>query len=358
MTTETAPAVIQPKSPHRLSGHKLVDYLIANPDVQGEFKWHTLLSCMWRNLLLAQPSFEKVADFNKINRRDAVKIIEALPQFAHHFDWSKFWEDDCLKLLVNFPELATPECTAYLKSRTWSDLLKKQPGLAPLCDFKKFYSWDWINLLRGQMSFADKCPWELFSSLDWESLLRGRKNCFRFLKMEYIKSAQELHGILSSCYFGERLSFKGAFAQGIQDVGTFLISKRMDRVNGKRFLKMQYWLEKWHWAEEICDIDPEEALDVYGRKLIPFYMVLAAPDSVLEKLLPHFDLTMRDPAGNSLLLPALVHGLLSTTMERYELLIEKGLDPDEKNLAGFSCTELKEYLKDKKFTKKGRRYVR
>ena len=32
---------LQPRkqNPERFSGHKLVDYLIANPDAQGNFKW-------------------------------------------------------------------------------------------------------------------------------------------------------------------------------------------------------------------------------------------------------------------------------------------------------------------------------
>ena len=359
MTTETASAGVPPIHPKRLSGHKLVEYLISNPDARGDFKWHSLLSCMWRNLLLAQPSFEWVADFGKINHRDAIKILEAQPQLAHRFDWKTFWQDECLTLLCKYPELATPERTAHLKGYTWSELLKKQPGLAPLCDFKKkFCNWDWINLIRRQTSFAEMCPWSTFSFYEWLSLLKGKKDYLRFLKMEYITSAQELYSTLCCCYFGEHQSYKGAFAQGVQDAATFLICKRMDRVNGKRYLKMQCWHEYWSLVEEVGEIDPEEALDVYGKKLFPFYMVLAAPDTVFEKLLPYFDLTMRDPGGNSLLLAALIRGIVSTSMERYELLLEKGLDPDEKNLAGFSCNELKEYLKDKKIAKKGRKYVR
>ena len=48
-----------------------------------------------------------------------------------------------------------------------------------------------------------------------------------------------------------------------------------------------------------------------------------------------------------LLLAALIRGMLSTSMERYELLLEKGLDPDEKNLAGFSCNDVIRFLKNK-----------
>ena len=63
--------------PERLSGHKLVDYLIAHPQAQGNFKWHTLRSCMWVRLLSACPGFAPYADHEKISRRDLMKILTA-----------------------------------------------------------------------------------------------------------------------------------------------------------------------------------------------------------------------------------------------------------------------------------------
>ena len=57
-------------NPEKLSGHNLVNYLIANPEVRGNFRYHTFLSCMWRNLLIAQPGFADVADFGKIHHHD------------------------------------------------------------------------------------------------------------------------------------------------------------------------------------------------------------------------------------------------------------------------------------------------
>ena len=73
------------KPPERLSGHDLVNYLIDHPQARGNFKWHTLRSCMWRDLLIAQPSFEDVANFKKIILRDGMKIMQVHPQLYHHF---------------------------------------------------------------------------------------------------------------------------------------------------------------------------------------------------------------------------------------------------------------------------------
>ena len=58
--------------PERFSGHKLVDYLIANPQAQGNFKWHTLRSCMWTRLLVQCPQFASRCDFGRITRQCSV----------------------------------------------------------------------------------------------------------------------------------------------------------------------------------------------------------------------------------------------------------------------------------------------
>ena len=93
---------------------------------------------------------------------------------------------------------------------------------------------------------------------------------------------------------------------------------------------------------------------------MPFYLVLNAPDSLFEKLLPVFDPEMRDPGGNSLLLPALVGGLCGNSLARYEQLLAMGLNPDEKNLAGFSCNDVINYFKNQHTNQhtKGKKHVR
>jgi hypothetical protein len=92
---------------------------------------------------------------------------------------------------------------------------------------------------------------------------------------------------------------------------------------------------------------------------MPFYLALYAPDSLFEKLLPVFDLEMRDPGGNSLLLPALVSGLCGNSLARYEQLLAMGLNPDEKNQAGFSCNDVINYFENKNTNQntKGKKHV-
>ena len=335
-----------PQVPEKLSGHDLADYLISNPDIRGNFKWHTLRSCMWRDLLIAQPGFVDVADFEKIHHHDIYKILLEQPQLAPYFDFSKLWDGENRCLFLKRPEIATPETTAFLYTSTWSEILKKHPHLAHLCPIRKFYPCDWINLISSQISFADQCLWAKFTTHDWKEMVQIKNCCLKFLKMEYLTSADSLGRILRSCYLGKTHSAKGAFEQGVPDAASYLIFKRMDRVNGKHFLKMQLKNQNWDFVEELCSISPEETLDVYTKKYIRFFITLDAPDNVFEKLFPLFDLTERDPAGNAHLLAALVRGISENDMNRYNFLLTKGLDPDEKNFAGFSCNDWTAYLKN------------
>ena len=343
-------SLVTPVAPEKLSKHALVNYLIANPESRGNFKYHTLLSCMWRDLLIAQPGFQDVADFQKIHHRDAFKILLEQPQLAKRFDWVNLWQnwqDECLQILKIHPQLATTEKTSFLRGFIWSELLRKRPELAHLCNFKKFYAYEWINLVTGQECFADRCPWQKFRTYDWINLVGKKKRFLKFLKLEYLDSEESLQKILRKCYFGDAISYKGCFEeQKIEDAASFLIFKRMDRGNGKRYLKKQLKSDNWEFVEQLCELSPEDAMDVEGKKYMPFYMTLMAPDSVFEKLAPCFDLSSRDPGGNSLLLPALVHGLCNNAMERYSFLRRKGLDPDEKNSAGFSCNDLNSFVED------------
>ena len=345
------------KSPEKLSGHDLVNYLLANPDAQGNFKWHTLRSCMWHDLLTVRPEFEKVADFQKIFHRDAFKILSLHPALANRVDWKKFTFDETLLLMTRYPFLATAERTASFNGFQWSELLKKHPDLSGICPLNKLFPKDWINLLKRQKSFADQCPWERFSAYyDWANLLSAKSEYLRFLKLEYMNCRDNCHGILANCYFGSTQSYKGMFRQGVEDAATFLICKRMDRTNGKHYLKKQYYDGNWEFAAKLSALSPEDALDVYGGKYMPFFITLIAPDDVFEKLYPVFDRQMRDSGGNSLLFPALIHGLCSDSAARYHKLLADGFDPDEKNIAGFSCNDALEYFKNKPL--KGKRYGR
>ena len=310
--------------PEKLSGHDLVNYLIAHPEERGNFRYHTFLSCMWRNLLIAQPGFTDVADFEKIHHHDIYKILLEQPQLAPYFDFSKLRDGENRCLFLKRPEIATPETTAYLYVSTWCNILKRHPQL------------------------GEFCPWKKFSADNWCDVLNPNGKCLKYLTLEYLSSASSFRKILKSCYFGEKHACKGIFEQGVSDAATFLIFKQMDRTNSKHFLKKQLTDGNWDFADALCDISPEDALDVSSKKHIRFFMTLEAPDSVFEKLFPLFDLKERDSGGNSHLLAALVRGLVSNDLSRYNFLLAQGLDPNEKNMAGFSCNELAAHLENLK----------
>ena len=234
--------------PEKLSGHDLVNYLIANPEARGNFKYSSFRSCMWRNLLIAQPGFADVADFDKIYHHDIYKILLEQPQLAPYFDFSKLWDGENRWLFIKRPEIATPETTAYLYAETWGAILKKHPKLAYLF------------------------PWEKFYFFEWKCVVGAQSSCLQYLKMEYIKSAQALYTVLYYCYLGSCHSYKGVFEQGVSDVSSYLILKRMDRVNGKHFLKNQIQDENWVFIDELSAISPKDVLDVYYKKYICFFI--------------------------------------------------------------------------------------
>jgi hypothetical protein len=114
----------------------------------------------------------------------------------------------------------------------------------------------------------------------------------------------------------------------------------MDKANAKLFLKEQFFDEKWDFLEELCDISPDELTNLPRKKEMPFFIALNCPDNIFYKFFQSADLTLHDKAGNSVLFPALVHDLLNGNLNRFEFFCQKGVDPDEKNLAGFSCNDM------------------
>ena len=55
---------------------------------------------------------------------------------------------------------------------------------------------------------------------------------------------------------------------------------------------------------------------------------------------------------------ALVRGLEKEDMSRYNFLLSQGLDPDEKNVAGFSCNDLVKHLEELKAKEEAARLAR
>ena len=263
---------MQTENPEMLTSHDLVNYLLANPTVRGNFKFDSLSPSMWSDLLSFRPEFADVAN--------------------------------------------------------------------SICSFEEFDANDWISLFQSQTLFTDRCPWEKFSGMDWWRLLSYNSFFLKFCKLEYlISEARILVYTLKNCYKRDFVWEECIFHRNIRDAAMFLIYKTMDKTNCQYYLHNQYLNAAWDFIDNLFKLSPEDALDT-GSRLTEFYITLLAPDNVVEKMCPHVDISVRDPGGNSLLFPALISGLYSGNMARYNLLLEKGFDPDEKNLAGFSCNDL------------------
>ena len=334
-------------NPETISGHKLVKYLIENPDAAGNFKWHTLLSCMWKDLLIPCPQFAQFADFNKITHYDAVKIVKVHVRMAPKFPQHLFSIYDWIDFIGVAPELAEYYDLSQLYPHHWQLLVCKQKAFADLCPWQKFNGTNWCDLLLRNSSFADKCNWSLLGVGSWHQLLRKKKSLLPYFKLKYLPDAKHLSGIMAGCYLGENRNLKGLFADPPQDAATYLVYKSMDRENGKIFLKKKYATGDWKFIMELFQLSPQEIFEVAGKKDIPFFITLMAPDDIFYKLIDAIDISQRDIGGNTLLFPAVIHDVNCGNSERTKYLEKQGLNLDEKNLAGFSCADLHKRLKNK-----------
>ena len=359
-------------NPERISGHNLVNYLLANPEARGNFKWHTLRSCMWRNLLVKCPQFAEFgtsADFQKITHSDALKIIDSHWELTEKFPQNKFSDYDWLWIVRNRMELFKIAPLEKFNGYMWSMLLQKHPALENLCPWEKLSGGDWCLLLLKQKQFAERCPWEKMDGgnwsfllrsasnfadkcnwqrlkdYDWLCLLRKKKTFLAQYKLQYIKSAYYLNSILEACYFGDTAPEKGLFTKNDIDVPSYQIYKSMDKENAKKFLKNKYERGDWQFIRKLCNVSLEEAIEVDGKKYMPFYLALTAPDEIFYKFFQNANTTIRDTAGNSLLFPALIRDIDKSKWNHYNYLLERGFNPDEKNLAGFSCSDLLKHFK-------------
>lgn len=366
-------------NPERISGHKLVDYLITNPTATGNFKWHTLRSCMWTRLLITCPQFVEHTNFGILTASDIKRILAVQWQLITRFPEKILMPYDWITCLQTHPEIIDQCNYENFPGYVWSNILKVQPSLASHCNWEKLDHRDWSYLLRKQKQFAehcrcwndftgedwsilllscsdfaDRCNWEKFSYWDWQRLLIKKKDFLKNLKLEFLNDVPSYSRLFrTSCFENGGLPH-GSFEEPPEDPATFLICKRMDKKNGSLFLKKCYEKEDWQYIEALFDISPDEAVDIPGKKYLPFYIALIAPDHFFDKFFKTFDPVQQDWCGNSLLMPALLHDLCNDDKERkrYNFLLQKGLDPDKKNLAGFSCNEMIKYFKNK--TKKGK----
>lgn len=356
--------------PERFSGHKLVDYLIAHPQAQGKFKWHTLRSCMWMRLLSACPQYASYADNDTILRIDLKRILKAQWQLVTRIRTDKLLPCDWVELLVLHPELADHCDLDKMNGYNWTHILAKHPGLAARCRWEKIRMVNaWSSLLKVRPEFADRCPWETLSGGNWSGLLGKRpefaEHCnWKLLKrwdwynlirdqpqflsrftMDHFAGMEHFSSLLDLCYKSHDPSPGGMFKNFSGDPASFMVFKTMDRPNARKFIRECFAKYKWEFLMQLHDLAPNELNIIARKKQTPFLVTLKAPDVLFRKYFRSVDPSLRDEAGNTLLHCALVHDSCSNQGGRYEFMLEHGCDPGVCNTAGFSCNDLIEWLK-------------
>jgi len=293
---------------------------------------------------------------------DLLRIFKENPDNADFFDLAHNLNGDhWAYLLANIPELSYRCPWEKLTGSAWAKLLARQPQFAEFCQWNKLNGLYLVDLLSAQPQFAEKCRLKRATSTCQTAILAKLPHLARFLdwgkiyvadifhdykvditqfKLEHIPTPAEWQRLLHAFYSPGKGRYKGLFADGVEDAATYMIYKSMDKANAKLFLKEQFFDEKWIFLEELCDISPDELTNLPRKKEMPFFIALNCPDNIFYKFFQSPDFTLRDKAGNSVLFPALVHDLLNGGLNRFEFFCQKGVDPDEKNLAGFSCNDM------------------
>ena len=73
------------KEPESLTGYDLTVYLIKNPNAKGNFRFNTLCSEEWYNLLSKRPEFIDRCNPSKITPNYAIEILLDQPQLRAYF---------------------------------------------------------------------------------------------------------------------------------------------------------------------------------------------------------------------------------------------------------------------------------
>ena len=278
--------------------------------------------------------YEFYAASKKISKTTADVICDA-PGFAYMFNLENIRAEDWVRILIKFP------------------------SLSDLCPFDKFDYGNWADLLHNQKVFVDQCPWHKLHTTAWCCILDKEKTFLKFLKLEYISSAQDLQEILQTYYSpNTNRPYSEFITEEKIDPASYLIYKRINPVDGKLFLDKQFTEERWEFLEALYDFAPEETFDVHNKRHLPFFITLRAPDDIFKKCLPSFNIKNHDQGGNTLLLPALLYSIHQKNMARYNFMLDElKFNPDEKNLAGFSCNDLYYSIKDVKTKNKEKKYA-
>ena len=314
------------------------------------------------------PHLLKHARVSDYTVNDLIDIFKENPDNADFFDLAhNLSGKDWGTLLAHIPELAYRCPWNKITGSAWAKLLACQPQFAEYCTWSKLNGLYLVDLLSVQPQFAEKCLLKRATStcqttilaklphlahfLDWgkiyvADIFQDYKVDLAQFKLEYVPSPAKWQSLMYYFYFPGKGRCKGLFADDVEDAATYMIYKSMDKENAKLFLKEQFCNKKWDFLEELCDISPDELTNLPGKKKMPFFIALNCPDNIFYKFFQSADFTLHDKTGNSVLFPALVHDLLNGSLEHFEFLVQKGLDPDEKNHAGFSCNDMiKHYSK-------------
>lgn len=283
---------------------------------------------------------------HQLNGREWVSLLLEFPYLANRCPWKKLAPLNWARLLIRHPQFAEICPWKKMIGSYMPRLLGHRPELARWCVWEDLTVPCMVKLLARLPHFSKNCDWGRFHEVTRRGIVSSwdREDLISNFKLEYLSTAREFMQIweykLYNAYCYRDLAPGGLFSKEIDDAATYLIYKAMDKENARLYLNDQYCERNWTFLEELCGISPEELLEVPEKSQIPAFLALASPDSLFYSFFGAVKCRELDTFGNSPLFPALVHDLCSGSRNRYDFLLERGYDPDAKNLVGFSCNEV------------------
>lgn len=176
------------KSPEKLSGNNLADYLIKHPDTTGNIKFRQFSSLCWVKLLSHCPQFAEQCDFSKMPVDSATQLVIAQPMFLDRFDLTKLNWKEILCAHPNLIKHCPEQKLKRFRTGAWGEILRVQPELAKYAPLHRFSDSELCELISYQPQFADTVQWEKETNpLVWKKAILLQPDTLLACKKEWKK---------------------------------------------------------------------------------------------------------------------------------------------------------------------------
>ena len=177
-----------------------VQLLVKRPELDAHCPWNILTSGDWVKLLIERPELDAHCPWNILTSGDWVKLLKARHELTKYCKWDILTSGDWLDLLLFYPGPMDRFCKwDVITPGDWGKLLAERPELNVYCKWDRisFSSRTWTNLLLKDPVFDAHCPWDVITSNDWGRLLKQRPELAQYCNWGVFVSGKDAAGMES-----------------------------------------------------------------------------------------------------------------------------------------------------------------